>query len=84
MEVHVEHLTKGTWKVGHKLSSTVGCGVVWDTMLGVDVHDEQECELFRVDGVDTGDENALFGEAVNNNKNCSKTAREGQFFNEVY
>ena len=47
------------------------------------MHDEQECELFLVDGVNSGDENALFGEAVNNDENCSETAREGQLFDDI-
>ena len=54
--------------------------MVWDAVLGIDVHDEPECELFRVD---SGDENALFGEAVNNDENCSETAREGQLFDDI-
>ena len=69
----------------HKLSSAIRHGVVWHTVLGIDMHDEQECELFGVNGVDSGDEDALFGEAVDDDKDSGKTAGEGQlFFNEVH
>ena len=84
MEVHVECFAKGTQKVGHELSSTVRSGVVQDAVLGVDMHDEQECELFRVNGVDGGDEDALLGEAVDDNEDCCETAGEGQLFDEVH
>ena len=75
---------KGVQKLGHKLSSMVRSGVVWDAVLGIDMHDEQECELLGVDGVNSGDEDALFGEAVDDDKESGKTTGEGQLFNEVH
>ena len=84
MEADVECFAKGVQKPGHKLSSMIRHGVVQDTVLGIDVHDEQERKLFRVDGVNSGDEDALFGEAVDNNEDGGKTTREGQLFNEVH
>ena len=84
VEAHVERFAEGTQKTGHELSSAIRCGVVRDTMLGIDMHDEQEHELFRVNGVNGGDEDALLGEVVNNNEDSRKTAGEGQLFNEVH
>ena len=84
MEAHVECFAEGTQKPEHELSSVIRRGVVRDTVLGIDMHDEQEHELFRVNGVNGGDEDALFGEAVDNDDDSSKTAGEGQLFNEVH
>ena len=63
-------------------NSVLRSDVVWFGMLCLE--DEQEHELFGVNGVNGGDEDALFGEAVNNDEDSSKTTREGQLLNEVH
>src|ERR1700735_2106742 len=66
VESHVECLSEGAEKSRDKLGTTIGSDMFGDTMFGEHVSDEEDSEVFRGAMDSCRNEDALFGESVNN------------------
>ena len=84
METDVQSLAKGAEKVGYEFGSTVGSDVGRNTVLGEDVEKEQLCQSGGIDGVMRGDEDALLGQAIHDNKDGGESGRGRKVFNEIH
>ena len=84
VEMHVESVAESAREPQNKFGATVRCVVVGDSMFGIDVHDEQESEVFRVDGVNCRYKDALLRQAVNNDEDRSVAARGQKLLNKVH
>ena len=46
VQTHVKCLAKSTSEARYELCTMIGGDMIRNSMFGIDVHDEQECELF--------------------------------------
>ena len=84
MYMHVQGFSEGSEKAGNELQTTITSDVIRNSVLGKDMGNEVLRELFRGAGNMSRNENALFGESVNNNQKGVKTVRKQKWRNEVY
>ena len=69
MQSDVEGLTEGAEEMRDKLRTSVGGNVGGNSMLREYMKEEKLCELWRCNHVKSRDEDALFGQTINDNKN---------------
>ena len=84
METDVQSLAKGAEKVGYEFGSMVGSDVGRNAVLGEDVEKEQLCQSRGVNGVMRGDEYALLGQAIHDDKDGCESGRRWKVFNEIH
>ena len=84
MKVHIERLPEALEEVGDELGTPVRCSVGGNFVFRKNVKYEKLSKFGRIDGIISGNENALFGKSVYNYENRSKTIGRGKMFNKVH
>ena len=70
--------------MGYEFGSTVRSDMGRNTVLGEDVEKEQLSQSGGIDGVMRGDEYALLGQAIHDDKDGGESGRRQKVFNEVH
>ncbi|KAG5349716.1 hypothetical protein C0989_002208 [Termitomyces sp. Mn162] len=73
-----------TARIGRQIGVTVGDDVVWESILGEYMFKEQFGKLQSIVCGVAGDEECLFGESANDNKDCIKAFRVRELNNMVH